>query len=356
MNFALTVSLDKGIFTNGLQQNIIFLCELLQDLGHHPTLILNHPVDKCMDPPKDVPLIHHKDIDLSQGFDYFLQCGWVPSRSLIDDLKRTSPKVRNVHIHYGNRLLADIEQCKWDTVPVGNYKVDEVWVSPHYDFSVPYFKTYYNTQKVFILPYIWSSRLIESHNKIWEKGGDTARYSPGSEKNIAIVEPNLNMTKNCIPSIMVVEELFHSTPDLFNALRVYCSSVIAPKKYFRALMWDLQITQNNKIQFAGRQIISKTFAQECNVVVSHQLLNALNYTYLEALFFDIPLVHNSDIIKSAGYYYPDYDTVEGARQLRKALTEHDDNIERYRASAQQIIWQYSPDNPRVKDAYRRLLS
>ena len=81
-----------------------------------------------------------------------------------------------------------------------------------------------------------------------------------------------------------------------------------------------------------------------------------NYTYLEALFFNIPLVHNSDIIKSAGYYYPHYDTIEGARQLRKALTEHDDNLDLYKASADRILWRYSPNNPSVKDAYRRLLS
>ena len=96
------------------------------------------------------------------------------------------------------------------------------------------------------------------------------------------------------------------------------------------------------------------FSKEANVVVSHQLLNALNYTYLEALYFNIPLVHNSEYIKDAGYYYPDYDTILGAKALNEALTFHDKNLDDYKRRASRVIDRYSPTNPLVIEKYKKL--
>lgn len=354
MNIVLTASFDKGLFCNGLQQNIVFLAELIKDIGHTPIIVLNHDIDKCVDPPLDIIIMERKEMWELEKVDYILQTGWVVSKEDIDLLKAKNSSCKNVHVHYGNRLLADIEQSKWDNVCIDNYKVDEVWVSPHYEFSFAYFKTYYKTQKVFELPYIWDDKYIKIHAEIFKEAGSSCQYNPEQKKRIGIVEPNLNMTKNCIPSIFIVEELMSEHENLFEDLTVYCSGSIRDKKYFRSLMWNLDITKKGKITFADRKKISLIFAKECNVIVSHQLLNALNYTYLEALYFNIPLVHNSEYIKGAGYYYPDYETQLGAKALHEALTFHDKNLEKYKKSAQEVLHRYSPKNKLVIERYKKL--
>ena len=354
MNILLTASFDKGLFCNGLQQNIVFLAELIKDLGHTPIIALSHDIDKSIDPPTDILLIERGEIKDLGKIDYLLQTGWVVSNRDIDYLKEKNPACKNIHIHYGNRLLADVEQCKWDNLCVGIHRVDEVWVSPHYEFSFAYFKTYYKTQKVFELPYIWDDKYIKIHADIFREAGTPCEYNPDAEKNIGILEPNLNMTKNCIPSIFIADELMNQHENLFNKLTVYCSSKIREKKYFRSLMWNLDITKKNKIIFADRKKVSLIFAKESNVIISHQLLNALNYTYLEALYFNIPLVHNSEYIKSTGYYYPDYETQLGAKALHEALTYHDKNLDSYKKSAKEVLYRYSPKNPLVKERYRDL--
>ena len=121
-------------------------------------------------------------------------------------------------------------------------------------------------------------------------------------------------------------------------------------------MWQLDMTKNHKIDFASRKKVSLIFSHEANVVVSHQLLNALNYTYFEALYFNIPLVHNSEYIKGAGYYYPDYDTKKGGQALYEALTFHDNHLELYKEKSQKIIFKYSPKNPEVIRLYKKLFS
>lgn len=354
MNILLTASFEKGLFCNGLQQNIVFLAELIKDLGHEPIIALSHSIDKCVDPPEDILLIEHGEIKDLGHVDYLLQTGWVVSKSYIDLLKNKNPNCKNIHIHYGNRLLADVEQSKWDNTCIDAYRVDEVWVSPHYEFSFSYFRTYYKTQKVFELPYIWDDKYIKIHESILNKDGKTCQYNPQSKKNIGVLEPNLNMTKNCIPSIFIANELMNQSEDLFHKMMVYCSSSIRDKKYFRSLMWNLDIVKKGRITFADRKKVSLIFATESNVIISHQLLNALNYTYLEALYFNIPLIHNSEYIKSAGYYYPDYEIQLGAKALHEALTCHDKNLDRYKESAQEVLYRYSPKNPLVKDRYRDL--
>jgi len=356
MDIVLTAGFDKGVFCNGLQQNIVFLAELLKDIGHEPILCLNHDLDKSIDAPENIMTINRKDLIKLNNIDYVLQTGWVVENVLIDKLKEIHPKLKNIHIHYGNRMLADIEQAPRDNICVGNHGVDEVWISPHYEISTQYFKTFYNTQKVFILPYIWSPKYVQAHERIWNTAGESCYYNPGRPKNIAIVEPNLNITKSCIPAIMAAEELLNFEEDSFDKLIVYCSAKMAKKRYFRSLMWCLNLAKKNKIYFDSRQKISKVFAKECSIVLSHQLLNALNYTYLEALYFNIPVVHNSEYIKEAGYYYADYNTQDAAAALKSAISFHDKNLDQYKEEAAKVLWRYSPENPLVKERYRKLFA
>ena len=142
LNIVLTASFDKGLFCNGLNQNIVTLAELLIQLGHRPILALNHAVEQGTDIPSHIDLTYAEDLADLTDIDYLLQTSWVVRDDHIDRLKSLNPHIKNVHVHYGNRLLADVEQCRWDTSPVNNHRVDEVWVSPHYKFSFQYFQIF----------------------------------------------------------------------------------------------------------------------------------------------------------------------------------------------------------------------
>jgi len=359
MNILLTANYENGIFSNGLQQNIVFLAELIKDLGFTPIIAINHKTDKCIDPPHDILIIEeHEILEYSDDLAFVFQTSWLVNQPTIKVIKEKNKNCKNIHVVYGNGLLADIERCNWqDHFAISNEGVDEIWISPHYEFAYNYYKTYYHTQKVFELPYIWSPKYVDIHEKIWNKINKTCYYSPNEEKNIGILEPNLNITKHCLPCIMIAEEFFSNiNQDSFNKVTSYCSAKFLDKKYFKSLMWNLNLTKNNKIEFKPRIKISQIFTDMSNVFISNQLLNSLNYTYLEALHFNFPIVHNSDTIKSAGYYYPNYNTKLGAKALDSALNYHDQNLEEYKEKAQETIYKYSPSNPIVIEKYKKLLS
>ena len=358
MNILLTANFKNGIFCNGLQQNIATLAELVKSIGFTPIICINHDIEECIDPPTDILIITNSELkDYTDDIQFILNTAWEIPRDIVKYIKKKNKYCKNINILYGNSLLADIERCSWqDHVAVNNEGIDEIWISPHYRFSFNYFKTYYKTDKVLELPYIWSPKYIQMHEKIWNKTGLTCEYVPFKEKSVAILEPNLNITKHCLPSIALIDE-FYSNYDAskLKSVTSFCSAKLTDKKYFKSIMWKFQLTKDNKINFAGRMKISKIFAKLCNVVVSHQLLNALNYTYLEALYFNIPLVHNSEFIKDAGYFYPEYDTKLGAEALNSAINNHDANLDQYKKSADKVIERYLPSNAEVLQKYKKLL-
>jgi hypothetical protein len=359
MNILLTANYKNGLFSNGLQQNIVFLAELLKGIGFTPIIAINHKIEECIDPPSDILIIEENELlEYCEDISFVLNASWLINLNALKLIKEKNKNFKNIHIVYGNGLLADVERCSWkDHLAISPEMVDEVWISPHYKFSYNYYKTYYNTEKVFELPYIWSSKYIDVHEKIWNKINKTCYYQPSEDKNIGILEPNLNITKHCLPSIMIAEEFYTKfSKDDFNKITVYCAAKFTDKKYFKSLMWNLDVTKEYKIEFKGRIKVSKIFTDMSNVIISNQLLNALNYTYFEALHFNFPLVHNSELIKESGYYYPNYDTKLGAEALNLALNYHDQNLDKYKEQAQKTIHKYSPENPIVIEKYKKLLS
>lgn len=344
MDILLTATFNRSLFVNGLNQNIVFLAEMLKDMGYNVSICVNHSVEECEDPPLDILIMEEHEIE-EYSFDYILQTGSLLHSHTIEKAKQKNPKCKHVHVHYGNRLMTDVDLCdSEEKMALPTYMVDESWVSPHYAFSIPYLQTFYNTQRIFEIPYIWKPKYMK----------ESLRYKPGSPNNIGVMEPNLNLTKNCLMPIYLVEKAFKTHPELIEGMQVHCSARFRDKLYFKTLMGKLDIVQKGKAKFGARIPMKDVFSFS-NICVSHQILNGLNYTYMESLYLDMPLIHNSEYIKEAGYYYPEYDLNIGSSQLIDALKSHDDNIDKYRTQASKVFNRFSPDNEQVQDQYRKLL-
>ena len=356
MNVLFTASYKNGVFSNGLQQNIIYLAELLRNLGHNIFICIDHSIEDVVNPPVDILILEEDELDELPKIDFILQAGWVFTKKSIDFLKKNNLSCKNIHIHYGNRMMADIEQSSWDNLCIDTYDVDEVWTSPHYENAVEYFKTYYSTDDVLIAPYIWSDKYVNLLQDKVEAEGGSCFYNKDDQKNIAILEPNLNMTKHCIPAIMIAEQMFKSNPELVNHVYVYCTSKLRDKTFFKSFMWQLDIVKAGKITFCDRKRIHVVLANEANIILSHQLMNGLNYTYLESLYFNCPLIHNSKYIKDCGYYYEDYNIIQGAKILEGAIRGHDLNLDLYKDQARDVLFKYSDKNPNNIEFYKNKIS
>ncbi len=105
----------------------------------------------------------------------------------------------------------------------------------------------------------------------------------------------------------------------------FCGKKLAKNEYFIKLILQMDIYRK-KIDFLKLQdriSILDAITKYGSIIISHQQDNALNYLYMEALYLNIPILHNSDFIKESGYYYPQNDIDIAKLQMTKILKEHE---------------------------------
>ena len=156
--------------------------------------------------------------------------------------------------------------------------------------------------------------------------------------------------------MLVCDEAFRASPTHIDAMHVLNTLHFKDHPTLLYLANSLDLVKQHKAVFQGRHDFAGYMVQHADAVVAHQWQNDQNYSYLDALYGDYPLIHNSPWLRDAGYYYPDFNTLEGAEQLLLAASEHDNQPYHYRSQAAKVIAAVNPfahDN--LQNYARRLL-
>jgi len=96
-------------------------------------------------------------------------------------------------------------------------------------------------------------------------------------------------------------------------------------------------------------------SQHLDILISHQILNPLNYLYLDAAFIGYPVLHNAPMCSDLGYYYEGSDTQEAAKVLDWILENHDNHLDEYAQRNAKVLWRYSVRNEEVVKMYDDLI-
>lgn len=358
---------ESQIFSNGLFQNIYTLCDMLQKEGSFEPIIYVGKVPENVDPNEamitfsglNIKVVQLKSVvdGNSQVPDLFIEVGSVIPEKWLKELYAKNPKLKVVVLHYGNVVIGHVESAVRGPEESPNNKRgcavdyksnrDIVWVSPHYAEHMQFYKWHYSAKIVAIAPYVWSSQYIDHtmKNSGVELSDEFGR--------IAVVEPNLNITKTAIVPIAIIDAAAQKSDSIKKGL-TFCTEKWRKDPYHVKWVKDRYVYQNKKLTFNPRHRLSYIFAKSiqgksanfnCGTLLSHHFHNGLNYVYLEALHLGIPLVHNSEFIKDAGYYYEGWNVMDGADMLIKAVEAGREGMTpEYKESAQQVLWRYSPDN------------
>eukprot|EP00043_Microstomoeca_roanoka_P009596 m.91339 g.91339 ORF g.91339 m.91339 type:complete len:185 (-) comp14631_c1_seq2:139-693(-) len=132
--------------------------------------------------------------------------------------------------------------------------------------------------------------------------------------------------------------LYREHPELFTSSYITNTQDISKNEAFRKYAAQkMSIYKSKKMSFEARYRSMFFMSKYADVLVSHQWDAPISYLHLEALFGGYPLVHNSPLLQDCGYYYPDHDGEEGARQLSLALMTHDQDMEEYNAKAKECL-------------------
>jgi hypothetical protein len=157
---------------------------------------------------------------------------------------------------------------------------------------------------------------------------------------------------------MIAEESYR-TPigkEKIEKLLLTNSLDVAKHGAFTSIMATFDLHKDGKLQVDSRYQTAYVLTQFIDVLVCHQLLNPLNYLYLDAAYMGYPVLHNAPMCKDLGYYYEGSDTVEASKMLNWILDYHDDNLAEYAAKNAKVLQRYSINNPEVISAYDSLIA
>lgn len=358
----------ESIWTNGIKQNVLMLVHLLKNSKkNYEVCILNiFNVDFTEKPS------YLKDIDIFYFNDKFMEMDLLISMGgqiLDSDAKKFKENKDKKIVSYkcGNNYVLSMEEILFKESKTGSeieQEIDELWYVPQQDeVNRGYYTTLHRTNSI-IVPFVWHPKFLYEKTLEIEKGYKLGvykkswQYEIGKEKKIiGIMEPNLNIVKFCLIPTMIVEESYRGEigKNHIDKLRITNGEQLKTNKLFMSYVKTFDLFKDNKISAESRYQTAYVLTQHLDVLVCHQILNPLNYLYLDAVYLGYPILHNAHMCKDLGYYYEDSDTVEGAKMLDWILTEHDNNIEEYDKRNDLVLQRYHADNEELITTYDRLI-
>lgn len=375
MRIGITIGLTKeneSLWINGIKLNALYLANTLLSIGEHDVFILD-----TSDIVKDLTKVQwdtnkfkiFKFKDKFKEVDLLITLGTSIPSSWCKIIKDANPNAKIVKYQCGNNYVVDMERVLFGDpdapgIPSWDTGHDQTWAIPQQEHhNKEYFQLIYrhSPEDVKIVPFIWDPMFIDRDRDLLQKLGKRfPNYTPKpvSEKKISVMEPNLNVVKYALIPIMIVEAFFRKFGEgSFKQLYIGSGNKLLKNKYFMGMIKQLDAVnlKNPLIKFVPRYPVSTFLAEETDIVLAHQWGNPLNYSYLDAIHFGYPVVHNADFIKDAGYYYKDFSIYDGMKQLDLAINSHDNNIEEYREKNQKVLNRYLSTNPDVVDTYRKLI-
>ena len=358
----------QNIWENGLGQNVIFLAQAFQKLPFVQSVILLNSGDQNAMPPQvdmdamGLQMMHPRDA--TDHIDVAIEMAGALDVKWLDHLRAQGKKV--VWYCAGQPYVGLIEPTVFEHPGFFSRadRCDEIWALPK-DFLPfsPMLKALHRCP-VHEVPYLWSPQFLERRITELEKDGYSFGYSrrlPDAEGRTAglrvvIFEPNVSVVKCASIPMLVCDEAFRADPERVEFMHVLNTVHFKDHPTLLFLANSLDLVKQQKAVFQGRHDFAGYMVQHANAVVAHQWQNDQNYNYLDALHGNYPLIHNSPWLRDVGYYYPDFNTIEGARQLLLAASQHDAQLDSYRVQARGVIDAVSPfSHDNLQKYARRLL-
>jgi hypothetical protein len=351
IKIGITTRKEMGVWSNGLDQNIFFLQEMLEEIGYDSILITEEEDGRFLFGKKVVKI----DLDSVKNFDIILEVAHPLSDNLTNYFNSLGRPL--IGIKYGNSFMLDLEgfisknKSGLSTGVNLPYRNREIWVSDQFYK----FKDYYEVlcrAPVKVIPYIWDPSLLMANDEGLHL--QPMRVERENLKKIAIVEPNLNIIKNCMIPLAICEMAYDKNSELIKEVLCFGSKHMNENRVFMNYIKNLNIHKNKISSYEARYPIYKMFKNNlANTIVTTQLLNEQNYVYFEALFYKRNLVHNSPYFKDVGYYYPEYNVNLGSDKLLESVQNFDQ--EKHAESYEEKLFEHSIFNPKNQEKTKELI-
>ncbi len=367
----------KQFFSNGINQNSLYLCELLLNSGYDAYFVINDTdlvniddsILKTQFYDERFKFVRYSEL-LCSDLDLFIWLSFTDSNLyMLNYLKYTGVKM--VGYFCGNSYIIDTEkilynqhksrQDNFDFLINNNQpRFDQIWSIPQMaNTNLHYWRILHRCDTIEV-PFIWSPNAVKLHAIVNNCSENDLLYKARNkeEKKLAIFEPNLSIMKWALPAVLICEDAYRQNK---NIKHLYVTNIGSSKsidfnmEQFNKLVNNLDIVKDKKCSVESRYNTLEFMSKIADVAVSHQWGNPLNYLYFDLAWLGYPIVHNAELCKDVGYYYNEFDYSVGSNVLQLALSNHDNNLENYISINRQSIERFLSTNSTLISNYDKLI-
>ena len=362
---------NAALFVNGSEQQPQFVIEMLQYMGINHVVFSHRGRENLCGMERSTKFNNTQlelidDADLTDITTFIMICHIVEDTSeLSKKLKERLRGKKVVQFHCGNHCLFNAEDVVFNKHNVVRLLFN-TWFTEAWVFKMHYFaRSYYEllTQKPCkLMPYPWSESLLNkyiSENRL-NIFCDNTKYN--ERLLLTCFEPNLNVTKTCLCPLLIMNDFYVKHPERVEKCFIFCSKQLLDSRAFRDYLSFLKIAVDQKIEFYPRmafpEILSQMKTKSLNpVFIGHQIYNDQNYLSLEALYLNYPIIHNSHSIRTAGFYYEEWDLHTAVTAIEEVSTKFYEPgfFRSYQDRNNVVLRDHHTSNPTILNSFRALL-
>jgi hypothetical protein len=336
-------NISNRIYSCGIHQHIISFFNYLKNRTNADVFFISNNINNNNYPNA----INHSDINKLIKLNIIISVGLELLENII--IKFKDNNVKFIKYTLGHSLINGITEVLHNCYNCNNnnnlslkvhHLFDEIWISPHFGYSIDYHKYIHSNDNVLIGPYFWESSYM----------GEPYQNELGDNLNIGVFESNLLYNKSCFIPIIICEK----SKEYINKCYITGSKKLYDKSsYFKQFANRSELFKSKRLTFENRHRFRYVMDNYCNVVVSFSDDCDLNYLHLECFYLGIPIIHNSKMLKDWGYYYPKCDVnaaVEHIKNLKKSFNRLE-YIEKHKP----LLYKYSLQNQENIDFFNEKL-
>lgn len=351
VGISLFVTPDAHIWSNGLLQNVAFLVMTLRALPQvGEVVLLNGGVAENLPATLEfedlqVPLVRPQAV--THSIDLAIEMGATLPTPWVQRIKARGARVVSFlvgHAYTGMIEPAIFEQSR--AIGQVGMAPDEVWIM-HKDAhtGTSLLRTLLRAP-VFEMPHVWAPTFLQRQIDGLQAAGHrwgfdaAARARAADGWGAAIFEPNVGVVKACFVPMLVCDAAYRERPQAVKNMWVMNSVQMKEHQTFFRFATVLDLTRDGRASYEPRITVPECMSRfGRDVVVSHHWENEQNYLYYDVLYGGYPLVHNSRWMaeRAPGFFYPDFEAREGARQLLAAWEQPPEFWADYRRQAHDFL-------------------
>lgn len=347
------------IWNNGINQNVAFLLDLLANSPEVGRVFLidggkgEAPAGELAFQDRLYPL--RTPDELTHEIDLVIEMGTLLDTKWLRHVHAIGVKIVTFQVGhtYANNGEAIVFGRTNGITFEDPHLRDEIWVLPKSSATdIPMLGTL-TRRPVMEVPHIWSPR-FQTGFLAGMEGGDRFGFDPALRARrkggwrVGIFEPNISVVKNSFQAMLVCEASYRANKESVGTMMVFNSLHMKEHATFKHFALNLDLTRDQKAWYEGRHVFSESMVRhDLDAVVSHHWENGQNYLYYDALHGGYPLIHNSTFLRDAGmgFYYPDFEAIEGGRMFLDAWEKDPGYWQDYRRKAAAYLETLSPEHP-----------